>query len=266
MKKYKIATRAISDVGVIKKVNEDSIIVKLAIGPKGNHGIFAIFDGLGGLKKGDKASGICKSIFEHWWNNKIKVLPSLNDTEIINSINDILYYCNNEISIYGEENNINLGSTASILLIVKGKYYIAHVGDSRIYKYKKGLEQLTEDHSLVALKVKKGEMTLEESKVSKEKNILLQCIGIRPDIEIYNKIGSIKDGDKFILCSDGFSNRLQDIEICDLFNYEDRGISLKETIDLVKSRGERDNISAIVLDVEKDVNPILKRIMKLIRR
>ena len=157
MKKYKIATRAISDVGVIKKVNEDSIIVKLAIGPKGNHGIFAIFDGLGGLKKGDKASGICKSIFEHWWNNKIKVLPSLNDTEIINSINDILYYCNNEISIYGEENNINLGSTASILLIVKGKYYIAHVGDSRIYKYKKGLEQLTEDHSLVALKVKKGE-------------------------------------------------------------------------------------------------------------
>ena len=151
-------------------------------------------------------------------------------------------------------------------IIVKGKYYIAHVGDSRIYKYKKGLEQLTEDHSLVALKVKKGEMTLEESKVSKEKNILLQCIGIRPDIEIYNKIGSIKDGDKFILCSDGFSNRLQDIEICDLFNYEDRGISLKETIDLVKSRGERDNISAIVLDVEKDVNPILKRIMKLIRR
>ena len=125
---------------------------------------------------------------------------------------------------------------------------------------------MTEDHSLVALKVKKGEMTLEESKVSKEKNILLQCIGIRPDIEIYNKIGSIKDGDKFILCSDGFSNRLQDIEICDLFNYEDRGISLKETIDLVKSRGERDNISAIVLDVEKDVNPILKRIMKLIRR
>ena len=88
MKKYKIATRAISDVGVIKKVNEDSIIVKLEIGPKGNHGIFAIFDGLGGLKKGDKASGICKSIFEHWWNNKIKVLPSLNDTEIINSIND----------------------------------------------------------------------------------------------------------------------------------------------------------------------------------
>lgn len=266
MKKYKIATRAISDVGVIKKVNEDSIITKLAIGPKGNHGIFAIFDGLGGLKRGDKASGICKSTFEEWWNKQMKLLPSLTDKDIINSINDMLYNCNNKVCMYGEENSISLGSTASILLIVKGKYYIAHVGDSRIYKFEKELEQLTEDHSLVALKVKNGEMTIEESKVSKEKNILLQCIGIREKIKIYNKIGSIKDGDKFVLCSDGFSNRLEDSEICNLFNDTDKEEKLKETINLVKSRGERDNISAIVLDIEKDMNGVIGRIIKFIKK
>ena len=266
MKKYKIVTRAISDVGVIKKVNEDSIIMKLAIGPKGHHGIFAIFDGLGGLEKGDQASGRCKETLEEWWNKKMKLLPSFTDEEIISSINEILYNCNNKISIYGEENNINLGSTASILIIVKGKYYIAHVGDSRIYKFDSKLKQLTEDHSLVAFKVKNGEMTLEESKVSKEKNILLQCIGIREEIEIYNRMGTIKHGDKFLLCSDGFSNRLEDDEICSLFNGKYIEESLKETINLVKSRGERDNISAIVLKIEKDTSGIIGRIIKFIKR
>lgn len=265
MKKYKIATKAISDVGAIKKVNEDSIITKLAIGPKGSQGIFAVFDGVGGLKKGDKASGLCKKIFEEWWKSKRGFLPYLTDKEIINCINEVLYMCNNKISMYGLEHDISLGSTASILVIVKGKYYIAHVGDSRIYKFKDQLGQLTKDHSLVAFKVKKGEMTMEEAKVSKEKNILLQCIGLREDIKIYNKTGSIKDGDKFMLCSDGFSNKLDNKEICKLFcdNYKDE--KLKEAIDLVKSRGERDNISAIVLYIKKDVSGIIGRMMKFIK-
>lgn len=91
----------------------------------------------------------------------------------------LLEEINGRLIRYGKENQIQLGTTISaVLLNSDGQYMLCHVGDTRIYTLSDTLQQLTEDHTFIAREIKRGNMTIEEAKKDNRRNVLLQCIGV----------------------------------------------------------------------------------------
>ncbi|MCM3567296.1 PP2C family serine/threonine-protein phosphatase [Neobacillus mesonae] len=196
---------------------------------------------------------------------------------------------NEKILQYGERTNVKLGTTVTALFILNDTYIIAHIGDSRAYclgqreaqdsseetqllqqiqpeaaeqpletpavltaeKPKFAITQLTTDQTLVAREVARGNMTLEQAERDPRRNVLLQCVGATNEIEIEFHCGEILENSVFVLCSDGFYHQISDDELEVHFSKKD--LDLKETIvelvELVKSRGEVDNISVMAVRI-----------------
>ena len=161
---------------------------------------------------------------------------------------------NINISDYGRKRNIVLGTTAIILMIVENEFMIMNVGDSRAYMNDNtNLYQITHDHSLVQQLVDRGQIKRNQAKNSKDKSVLLQCVGASEIVKPDFFKGQIGVDTMFILCSDGFWRRIEDNEllagtrplIC--CNDEIMECNLKGMSELVKRRGEEDNISVMTL-------------------
>lgn len=250
---------ALSDTGVIKKINQDSIFAKIGESDEGEFALFVIADGMGGLSDGEVASRTCISFLKQWWDTDLKRIiynsaeSQLKD--IAKCIVNIFYYINEKIIEYSQGISRRVGSTLSVLFIIKGQFFVCHIGDSRIYRLRgKRLEQLTEDHSLVALKVTNGLITKEQAKQHPERNILTQCIGVHKELNIFQAKGDVFDNDIFLLCSDGFYNKLSDEEIIASFSKnkdEDLDETIRNLINIIISREERDNISCMAVNIRQ---------------
>lgn len=231
----------LSDIGTVKAVNQDSILcdVKQTVGR--NIGIFAVADGVGGLEYGEVASRTAINTLNKWWEscnfspNSTQVLSET----LIRNIADI----NKEICDYP----YNMATTMSLLMILEDKYYILHIGDSRIYRYKSGvfgaIEQLTPDHSSMILKVVNGEEF--------EKSVLTDCLGRKSKSGYYSTSSPLDSGDLFVLCSDGVykTQSLKDIKKIISRNKSSTDNICNTLISQAKNNGETDNISAIVVKI-----------------
>ena len=146
-----------------------------------------------------------------------------------------------------------MGTTVSALLLMEGRYLIAHVGDSRIYRISDSIEQLTEDQSYVAREIKQGNLTWKQAKENPKRNVLLQCVGasdrVSPDI----LLGNVKEDTVYMLCSDGFWHELSEEEIrggfhpTDAVSAEEMEKSSRRLVELAKQRDEGDNLSVILI-------------------
>lgn len=258
MHKFNLAAGAFSDKGNFKDANEDNILVKIGEDKNGDFGMFVVCDGLGGLDFGEIASNTAIMKLKKWWEEElVKIIKAKLEDDIPIILSSIFKEINEEIIEYGVKKNKKLGTTISLIFMYSGRYYILHVGDSRIYSMKNGIEKLTEDHSYVAYKVKNNMMTPEEAVTSPERHILMQCIGVKRDIDIFKKNGSLSGNEIFIICSDGFYNKLKDEDIrnnilSDDFDDETLQRSAKKLVQLARSRGEHDNISVILVGVKRN--------------
>ncbi len=234
-----------TDVGVVRKNNEDFYgIFTLRNGGK----LFVVADGLGGHLAGEVASSTAvKRLKEH--------LDNFSGQDVKAALQAIFQRLNREIYSMGisDPARKGMGTTLTMLYIKGNQAYIAHVGDSRVYRISdQGIEQLTQDQSFVERLVANGLLSEEEAKKHPRKNVLLQMIGMKKEVEP-QIIGpfEIKEGDKFLLCTDGLSNLVMDREIYEVFSR----LSLKEAvdflIDLAKKRGGPDNITAIGVSAGK---------------
>ena len=130
---------------------------------------------------------------------------------------------------------------------------IHHIGDSRIYHINSAVKQLTIDQTLVEREVVKGRLTPEQAKNDKRRNLLLQCVGASKTIEPQVVFGTIEPG-SFVLCSDGFRHTITENEMLHTFGENENKGTLKtgvrSLIDAAKNRGEKDNISVIVVKID----------------
>lgn len=241
----------ITDIGISKMTNQDSISIKIAkADTKGNIAMGIICDGMGGLDKGEVASATVIKRFEKWFKEELpkKILIKTLE-EIGQEWSMILKELNYRIMQYGKQQNISLGTTFSGVLIIEEQYVIVHVGDSRIYQITEKLEQLTEDQTFIQREIKRGNMTLEQAKVDSRKNLLLQCVGASREVTPEIKTGDVNKNTVFMLCSDGFRHVLTEAEIYHNLSpntLTDKSImeyNSRQLIDLVKSRNEKDNIT-----------------------
>jgi len=240
-----------TDVGMRRELNEDSF--KCAE----REGFCVLADGMGGRDYGEVASSLAVSTL----NGQVKKFlpkayrergaddPELPDLLIdlfdrwIRDINLSVYDFGGRGSVYEE-----MGTTLAFLCFLDTLVVCGHVGDSRIYRYREGrLEQLTEDHSFVNAQLKANLITKEEALNSRHRNIIIRAIGTRRDVKPDICTLTVLPGDRFLLCSDGLSDLVDEI---DMMTILDSAIADEEACDrLVKAankRGGKDNITVIL--------------------
>lgn len=249
-----IAT-AQTDMGIARKVNQDSLTVKIAETVIGDIVFAVMCDGMGGLKLGEVASANVVTSFEEWFHKELPELVGMEMTEelIRGVFTDMIIRENDRIMRYGIQNGITLGTTLTAVLILHDKYYIAHVGDCRVYEITDEIRQITKDQTYVAREIALGHMTEVEAQKDNQRNVLLQCVGVNPDVTPDFYCGEVKANATYLLCSDGFRHEVTQEEIqhfcCPEHNMDEDSMkqNIEYLIEMNKSRQERDNISAVLI-------------------
>lgn len=245
----------ITDIGTTKSTNQDSLSVKLINTAQGRM-VFAILcDGMGGLEKGEVASATVIRAFDEWVKKELPLLchAPIEDSVIRTQWGRIISDLNKKIKIYGARQGVRLGTTAVILLLTQTRYYLLNVGDSRAYELSDNIYQLTADQTFVAREVALGNMTEEEAKLDKRRNVLLQCVGASDEVYPDMFFGEVKENALYMLCSDGFRHEISSEEIFEklkpeiILNESLMQENAKSLIELNKVRKEKDNISVAMV-------------------
>lgn len=248
-----------TDIGIKKKTNQDSLLIKEAETEKGKILFMAICDGMGGLAKGEVASAAVIHTLDQWFESELPyILSDQNPKEQIKQCwDDIIQKKNLDITNYGVRKGIQLGTTVTAMLLLEdGEYIVCHVGDTRLYRITdQTIDILTTDQTFVAREIREGRMTPEQAKEDPRRNTLLQCVGASPNVEIDFIEGQAQKDDIYMLCCDGFRHVLTEDEIrvnlspsvCT--DAEVARNQLVYLIEINKQRKEEDNITALLAKV-----------------
>jgi protein phosphatase len=235
-----------SDIGRIRLRNEDSIMVSNEpLGPLDN--IYIVADGMGGHKAGNVASSTAIAAFCDYIRGaspQDEVLDVLIGG--VNEANSTVYSMSRQ-----DEALSNMGSTFIACSIKDGTAYIAHVGDSRLYRLSDGvLTQVTNDHSFVAEMVKMGLITPEEAKVHPQRNTITRAVGTDSFVTSDGILLPLKEGDSILMCSDGLSGMVSNEAIQGVLSEDKITIEQKADtlVELANCNGGSDNISVIVIE------------------
>lgn len=257
LKMFKVNVSSHTDIGDVKKTNQDSILHLNDTINGHNVGLFIVADGCGGLEYGEEISNLIITHFSRLWNDELRDLISTKKVDIKNIdlfLNKALNEINDKAIGFSKMVSGKVGSTLTMLFTVDDQYIIKNVGDSRVYlKRGRKISQLTEDQSLVADMIRNGELTKEEAKSFKKKNVLTMCIGVFEDLKIYSKFGKIKNNDTFILCCDGLHNHVSAECMLKILNnkkvqFDDKAYEMRNAIEHGKAN---DNVSSIICEFYK---------------
>ena len=232
-----IETFGVSDIGTSRQNNED-VWAELA-----DDHFYVLADGMGGHLAGEVAAKeavlhFCDAVDKYF---RSRLPPSVSSAK--RYIGETFISANSWIRRLGKDHPDlhGMGTTLCCLLLLENKAIIGHVGDSRIYRYRKELVLLTTDHSLMQEMPSKGRSV---------KHILTRALGISPATEPDLFEAPYQNGDIYLLCSDGLHDALTDKQIETIFR---RSPSLKETalelIDAAKKGGSHDNITILLVKV-----------------
>ena len=218
---------------------------------------------MGGRESGELASKLCVDTLRKQFHYFCPSLPEdPNWDEVKRSIKMLtvlikewMQRINGEIYDLGrqESHSNNMGTTVVMLHIRHGFAVAAHVGDSRIYRIREGegQQQVTEDHSFINRQLRRNLMTPEEARHSKQKNIVTRALGTRDTVETDVQVIQVREGDIFLLCSDGLTDLVDNDEIEEIIlnNVEDLEHATNTLIDLANARGGKDNITTVLCQV-----------------
>lgn len=246
-----------SDVGLTQKVNQDAVYMQHMV-IAGEEAVFCVLcDGMGGLKNGELASASVVNAYAYWFRKCfIKQCGQISEETVIKDWNDIAVKINGSIYKYGIKKSIRTGTTAVVLLLWKDRYCIMNAGDSRVYELKDNIVQLTKDHTWIEREVEKGRLTKQQAAIHKKRNVLLRCIGGKPDVNPDFFVGNVRDGAVYMLCSDGVRNKVSNDELYYFFHpscMENRKAILNNInyiFELNKLRSERDNMTIAIIKAQ----------------
>lgn len=251
-----VSVGVVTDIGITRKVNQDFYCIHSAETIIGRVVLAVVCDGMGGLSEGEYASQTMVGQLQRWFDTELPriVQEGIESNALRVSLEKILETHNDYLIQYGEEKGIKVGTTISALLLVPGKYFYIHVGDSRIYQIKKReIQQITNDHSKVMQEVRMGLITPTQAERDTRKNQLTQCIGVRGSIRPDFSEGEVGKKCTFLLCSDGFVHQITSKEIWKnlrpnkVKNNEQLEEKISELVKLNKERMETDNITAVAV-------------------
>src|SRR5579862_2349176 len=213
--------------------------------------LFAVADGMGGAQAGEIASSLAAAAVSGGLNGE-QVEPGDAERRVVQLIQEanrrVHERATNDAAASG------MGTTLTVALARNDDVVaIGHVGDSRAYLLRDGnLEQLTDDHSLVAELVRRGELSPEEAEVHPQRSVITRALGTDPDVDVDVFSVDGRSGDVFLLCSDGLSTMVDPDSIAELVQ-RNRGNLQAATRALIKAAndgGGEDNITAVLFEID----------------
>lgn len=242
----------LSDVGLVRTENQDFAMLTTPeeeSDARLEGRLLVVADGMGGHRGGATASRLAANTI------KSEFLAS-DRRDIQLSLRRALESANAKIFSEAQSNPDlrGMGTTCSTLFTRDDTAFVAHVGDSRIYLVRDGaIRQLTQDHSLVASMVREGLITSEEAETHPRRNILQRSMGVAEQVEVdVMQPFTMKEGDTFILCSDGLHGLVKEDEILGVVEVagEEIEVGAQELIRRALGRGAPDNVTVIVARVD----------------
>ena len=241
--------------------NEDAFLVDDELG------LYVVADGMGGHASGEIASAEAIETLHNMVRQNRAALERLDEMPLDGprtsrrppTMHRALRILESAIQaatymVFGlSENNPErrgMGTTISVLF-VRGCFALtAQVGDSRVYRVTEGrVEQLTEDHTLIAWQLKRGLITPDEARMSRQRNVITRAVGSRDYVQVDTNYSQVRPGDAFLLCSDGLHGYLTDAEILQIMQNSPEDAT-QRLIDLANQRGGRDNITSIAVKLQ----------------
>jgi serine/threonine protein phosphatase PrpC len=244
-----------SHIGKKREYNEDAFFtLECTLKQNGEmmpFGLFVIADGMGGHRAGNVASALATRVVAHSLMRQV-YLPFLRDEEKDSSrrpINEALIEALSEAGLAVHEAVPDAGTTLTAALIVGTHAYIGHVGDSRAYLVtEKGLQQITQDHSLVARLIELGQATPEEAMTHPQRNILYRALGQGDSMDVDTYFQLLPAGSQLLLCSDGLWGAVPEHEMATIISAAPSPqIACRRLIEAAITHGGDDNITIILV-------------------
>ncbi len=232
---------AATDPGRRRRHNEDSYVCEPPL--------FAVADGIGGAQAGEVASGLAASALRDHSGD--------GDGDARGRVGSLVQEANRRVyeRQAADDAVSGMGTTMTAALVDGDNVWIGHVGDSRAYRLRDGsLEQVTEDHSLVAELVRTGKLAPEEAENHPQRSIVTRALGTDPDVDVDTFQVEAKPGDLFLLCSDGLTTMvdnatmLREIEL----NRDDLHAAAKALVRAANRGGGEDNITVVLFEIAGD--------------
>ena len=246
----------LTDIGKVRDHNEDAVASDLTIG------LLVLADGMGGYRAGEVASEMAVLLVAaeitqamqdnaQAWLEKSELLPESHMLKnAIQKVNAAIYQVSQD-----EPQCAGMGTTLVAGVFTNNKLVVGHIGDSRMYRLRGGaLTQLTEDHSLVQEQINAGLISQEQAQTSSNKNLVTRALGIESDVELELQELDVEMGDLYLLCSDGLSDMVSDVEIAETLREANGDITYaaNRLIHLANVHGGVDNISVMLAIIKKE--------------
>jgi protein phosphatase len=222
-----------TDVGRQRTANEDSLVMRPPL--------FAVADGMGGAKAGEVASAVAVAAVEDARESGEPIEAQL--AGIVRDANRRIY----DLAV-ADESRRGMGTTLTLVKVHDGEVSLAHVGDSRAYRMRDGeLTQLTRDHSLVAELERSGQITAEAAEHHPQRSIITRALGPEPDVDVDTYTLAGREGDVFLICSDGLTSMISDDEVASILRSARSLDEAAEALVLAANQsGGKDNITVIL--------------------
>ena len=226
-----------TDTGKKRRRNEDAYVLAPPL--------FAVADGMGGAQAGEVASKLAAAALEDTDPGRIT-----GPERVASLIQEANRRVHERSSV--DPATSGMGTTMTVALVEDGGVVIGHVGDSRAYLVRdRQIEQITEDHSLVNELLKTGRLSPEEADTHPQRSVITRAVGTDPDVDVDSVVVDTRDGDVFLICSDGLTDMVADNEILDVVEHNlgnlDR--AAKQLISAANRGGGEDNITVVAFSI-----------------
>lgn len=250
----------LTDVGVIREHNEDAAYAD----PDGD--FFIVADGMGGHAAGEVASNMAVEAVKKALDGSREDIAAFarapsdeGRRALVSVLENAVRQAHQAVFERGakESDKQGMGTTLDVVLIAGSEAFVAHVGDSRTYLVRDSrAAQITTDHTVAEVLVIEGKLSIEEAQVSPLRTILVNAIGVAPDVGVEMAHVRLKRGDRLLLCSDGLHDYFPlEQEVSEYVSEYEPSEALSKMIGLAKGRGGHDNITGIVLEVVETPTP-----------
>lgn len=245
----------LSDVGVVREHNEDCAYVDA------KHQFFIVADGMGGHAAGEVASAMAVERVQKALEKRRSLIEGYDDAPTEDGRRKLVALLESAVrsahkAVYDrgqrETDKRGMGTTLDVVLIAGPEAFVAHVGDSRTYLIRDSrAAQITTDHTVAEVLFIEGKLSQEEAQISPLSNILVNAIGVAPDVGIEMAHIQLRQGDRLLLSSDGLHEYFSvEQELADCLTRRDPEDAIQELVSQAKDRGGHDNITGIVVRVE----------------
>ena len=244
-----------TDTGLVRAQNEDAVFADDTLG------LAILADGMGGYNGGEVASGMATTFLASRFSEVVslgadKAPDASGQHALAAAIRCLIQEANLTVfnAAQSQPQYAGMGTTLVLCWFYDNGLYVAHVGDSRLYRLRDGrLQQMTRDHSLLQEQIDHGLIDPAEARSSEIRNLVTRALGVEPELAVELGHHEVQTGDLFLLCSDGLNDMLTDEQIEQILAKPVANMAeiADDLIEIANGMGGRDNVSVILVKVQR---------------